>query len=118
MAETKIQNTFVKSGSFTRAQSGSSPSLMIKQFGQVVVVSGFINSISVTANSTTVLGTLEGVGYPPNTVRCIGSVGGNAYSMGTPSYVAITNTGQIEVTSSNGGSGRALFFSAAYITND
>ena len=118
MATSTIKKMDVKSGGFSKSQGGESVYLVIKQYGNVVAVHGFISNVTLTANTATKLGNITGVGFPPDSVRCVGSVGANAYTMGTASYVAISGDGELFVTSSNGGSGKTVFFSASYITND
>lgn len=114
---TKTLNSFVpKTGTFTKSQSASSPGIFVRQYGKVVVVNGYITDVTMTANAETQIGTLSNIGLPTSAVRALCSVGANAYSMGTPSYVTILVSGAVVVTSSNGGSGKAIYFNITYIS--
>lgn len=104
----------VKTGTFTR-NVGTAHDVLVKQDGNTVWVGGFITGASLTANTETVVGSLSGVTPPKAAVRTNCSVGYNAYSTGTFSYLAISTSGNIAVNTSNGGSGKAIYFSVSYI---
>ena len=114
---TKTLNSFVpKTGTFTKSQSASSSSIFVRQYGKVVSVNGYINGVTTTANAETQIGTLSNIGLPTEHIRALCSVGANGYSMGTPSYMSISVSGAVAVTSSNGGSGKAIYFNITYIS--
>lgn len=113
---TKICDSMrLKTATFTAAQSGISNNLFIRQRCGIVTIYGWLGNATITANTETHLGTLSGIQLPNTNIRLVGSVGSNAYTMGTASYVMIATDGKIMVTSSNGGSGKAVYFNASYI---
>ena len=104
----------VKTGTFTKSQSGSTASFEVKRMGSICVLNGYISGVTTTANSETQIGTISGVPLPTTAVRTICSVGNASYSIGTPSYMYIGTDGGVLVTSSNGGSGKAIFVNATW----
>lgn len=109
-------NLDVKAGTLTQASGQSlSSSLTIRQSGHVVAVFGFINNASVPTTATTDIATISGVSLPANAVRAVGSVGSNAYSMGTPAIIVVGSDGKITLRSSATGSGLSIFFNATWI---
>lgn len=108
----------VKTGTFTKSQSGSTAGFEVKSFGRIAVINGYISGVTLTANTATVIGSISGVPLPTTAVRTVCSVGGNAYSMGTSSYVYVNEQGAVGVTSSNGGSGKSIYFTAAWISTN
>ena len=103
-----------KAGTFTPTQGGMTNALNVHQYGDIVTINGYLNNVTLTTNSNTNIGSISNVDVPTEPVRFICSVGSNAYTMGTHSYGTVTKTGVIEITSSAGGSGKALFFTATY----
>ena len=103
-------------GSFTldSNQSSAANNLNVKQVGNMVVIWGYVAGLTLTANTETTIGTIGGVSFPSAAVRLVGSVGANAYSGGTLSYVAISASGNVVLKSSNGGSNKAVMFNAIY----
>lgn len=109
-------NVKVGAVSLSQTQSSGASQLMVRQSGHVVSIYGWMSGLTFsTANQTTILGTISGVTKPSDYVRTLCSVGPNAYSVGTVSYLTITPTGEISVSTSNTGSGKAVYFNATYV---
>ena len=99
---------------FTKAQSGSNAEIIARRSGHVVTVNGFITGLTLTSGENHI-GNISASGwYPVGAIRTVCSVGANAYSMGTVSYLAMTTSGGLYVTTSNTGSGKAVYFSFSY----
>ena len=109
-------NLEVKALTFTlQNQPSATNSLLVRQSGQTVTVFGAVTGLTLTANTETTIGTISGGLLPASPVRGLCSVGSNAYTVGTLSYVAIGATGNVVITTSNGGSGKAVYFNLTYI---
>lgn len=107
-----IDGLKVINGSVIMTDEGSS-NLLIRQSGHVVSIWGFINGLSLVANTTQTVGRISGVLLPSTSVRIRGSAGSNAYSVGSDAYVAVTDTGAISVQSSVNAS--TVYFNLTYI---
>ena len=115
--DTKLMDKVtVKFGTFTKSQVGMTNNIVVRQFGEVVTINGWVSNATLTANTATKIGEISNVTMPPEVIRTYCNVGGNAYQVGTLSYIGLGTNGEIGVTSSNGGSGKAIFFEMAYIT--
>lgn len=102
-------------GTVTLLQSGAQNSLAIRQYGNVITITGYATGITLTANTETKIGDISGVPFPKEAARTVCSVGGAGYEMGTASYCVINTSGELRIRTSNGGSGKAVFFNITYI---
>lgn len=103
----------VKTGAFASAISGASNNLNVWQSGNVVTVSGWLGSLSLTANTTTVIGTIRNVTLPRANIRLRGGCGANAYSPQSDCYIGIGTDGGISVNPSVASS--TVYFSVTYV---
>ena len=109
-------NLTTKTGFVTKAQDSSAHQLTVKQFGNVVSVSGFVRELSLTANTAINIATISGVKMPQDTIRTVGLSGSNAYSLGTPCYIALATSGLITATVASA-SDTVVRFSFCYVAN-
>lgn len=117
MANSKIKAIQVKNGTFNR-QIGSSHSMFIKQVGKVVMISGYVQGLSLTANTETALGTFSGVDYPENIVRTFCAISTQAYiALTNMGYLYVNTAGRIGFSSPISGSQRVIYFTVVYTTN-
>lgn len=103
-----------RGGSVTMKVAGT-PHVVVRQFGNVVSIWGWINGLSITANTSIAICQLQDVSFPPDVVRFNGTVGSTAYTTGYTTYIGIETTGNIYIYSS--GAGNTLYFAATYIAN-
>lgn len=101
-----------KSGTVTLKVSGRN-NLIVRQYGHVVSIWGFIDSLSLPANTETQVAQISGVSLPVDNVRLRGTVGNAAYAVGSDAYIVITTAGIIAVNPSVSGS--TVYFNATYI---
>lgn len=99
-------------GTVTMKVTGTSH-LLVRQYEHVVTIYGYIDGMSLSANTSVEMAQISGISLPADTVRIRGAVGTNAYSVGNDAYIAINTTGIISVTPST--SGNTIYFNAAYI---
>lgn len=105
-----------KSGIVTMATGTSQ--IFVRQYGNVVCIGGWVSNATLTANTRTKIADITGISYPPDVVRAFCNVGANAYSVGTLSYISLSTSGELTVTSSNGGTGKAIYFDICYVANN
>jgi len=101
-----------KSGTVTLKVSGRN-NLIVRQSGHVVSIWGFIDSLSLSANTETQIAQISGVSLPADNVRLRGTVGNAAYVVGSDAYIIVTTAGIIAVNPS--ASGSVVYFNATYI---
>lgn len=101
-------------GAFTKAQSGSSSHIFVRQFGKVVVINGWIENLTLFTSTYTKIGTISGVSMPPDTIRLRGAAGSAAYLVGNDAYIAIITNGDVQVTASGG---TVVYFNATYVAD-
>ena len=102
-----------KNGTFTRAQSASVQAVLVKQYGKVVSVMGYLTGVNISG-AQTIIGTLSDVSLPPTQLRFVCMVGANAYSQGTAAYGFIGTNGEFGVSTTNTGSNKAVLFNVTY----
>ena len=102
----------ITTGTVTMKVAGTS-NLVVRQYEHTITIYGYIDGMSLSANTPTDIAQISGVILPANVVRVRGAVGTTAYSVGNDAYIAINTTGIINVTPST--SGRTIYFNAAYI---
>lgn len=103
-----------KTGTFTLSVSGNN-NFVVKQFGNVVTMSGYANNVSIPATTSFMIGTVSGVSLPPNVVGSRGAVGPNAYTTGADAYIGVETNGNVYVYSASAGS--TVYFSVTWIAN-
>lgn len=105
-----------KIGTVTIATGTSN--ISVRQYGNVVYIGGWVSNATITANAEVKIADISGVSLPPDSVRAFCSVGANAYSAGTMSYITLGTSGGLYVNSSNGGTGKAIYFDICYVANN
>lgn len=108
------RKTTTIAGTFTKAQSGSSSHIFVRQFGNVVVINGWIEGLTLSANAETNIGRISGVPMPSDVIRLRGAAGSAAYLVSNDAYIAIVTNGEVHVTASGG---TVVYFNATYIAN-
>ena len=108
---TKLINDII-GGIVTMKVTGTS-NLIVRQYEHTVAIYGYIDGMSLSANTSVDIAQISGVILPANVVRVKGTVGTNAYSVGNDAYIAINTTGIITVIPSTSGS--TIYFNATYI---
>jgi hypothetical protein len=80
--------------------SGFTPDeIDVKRSGRVVYVHFYVQNVSITANTETIIGTLSGVQLPKKNIRWLAGGGAHAYDTTTPIYAFLGRSGNIAVTS-------------------
>lgn len=110
------QSTASKVGVVTMTTGTSN--ITVRQSGNTVYIGGWVNNATLTANTNVKIADISGVSLPPDGVRAFCNVGANAYSVGTLSYITLNTSGELYVTSSNGGTGKAIYFDLCYVANN
>ena len=103
----------VKTGTFNCSISGASNNLNVWQTGHTVTVSGWVGSLSLSANTTAVIGAITGVTFPKANIRLRGGAGANAYSPQSDCYIGIGTDGGISVNPAVAAS--TVYFTATYV---
>ena len=93
--------------------TGGRNAMLVRQVGHVVAIWGFMDGLSISANTQLTFAQISGVSLPADHVRVRGAVGSNAYSPGNDAYIIVDTNGKISVTSS--GAGNTVYFNAVYI---
>ena len=95
--------------------SGSATDLVVRQYGKVVVINGYVNSASLTSGTPSHIATFSGVSLPTEGIRTLCGVAAAAYQHPTDvAYLYIGTDGKITITSTINGS-RSVYFTASYI---
>ena len=110
------QSTASKVGVVTMSTGTSN--LTVRQSGKTVYVGGWVSNATITANAEVKIADISGVSLPSDVVRTFCNVGSNAYSVGTVSYISLGTSGGLYVNSSNGGTGKAIYFDICYVANN
>lgn len=114
MATSTIKYDTYKTGSVT-VPSGATNNLQVRQSGRVVTINGYVNSVTLTANTSTLIATISGVSRPSEVVRTVCGVAAAAYNHPADvAYASVQSDGQIMVVSTINGS-RAVYLSVSYI---
>lgn len=97
---------------------GAANNLVIKQYGKVVSIQGWISSLGALNVGPNLLGTIGGVDFPPNTIRTVFKIADAAYSNGTICYGIIDTNGEVTVTlPTSKSSGQTVTISVTYVAN-
>jgi len=109
-------------GSFnidTTQHPNAENSVIVRQFGKVVSINGYILRANLPNSGTTYrLGTLSNVSNPPIDIRTLGTIANAAYDNGDNVYLVVGTDGSISIkTRSSVGSSLAIYFSVTYIAN-
>ena len=104
-----------KAGSVTDIPSGATNNLTVRQSGNVVSVWGYINGLSLSANTQTKIAKIGTVSLPNNAVRTLCMVSSAAYLPGTVAYLIIDTNGEIAVNCPEAASNKSVLFNATYI---
>lgn len=100
----------------------SSSNIVVKQYGNVVSIQGFINNIGAidpTSATQRTLGTISNVKMPPTDIRTVAKIATNAYSNGDFVYCSLApESGNISVTPlSTIPAGRSVTISITYVAD-
>ena len=114
MATGTIKAMQTISGGITGGYS-SHANLVIKQYGNVVQIGGYITDV--TAGSNVNLGTITGVKMPVNVVRSCAMVSGAAYDHPQDiAYLSMGTDGKLTLNSNLSGT-KAVYFNFCYVAN-
>lgn len=103
----------IKTGTVTMKVPANSPHLLVRQVGHVVSIWGYMDGMSLPANTETQIAQISGVSLPADNVRLRGSIANAAYSVGSDAYIVVSTNGIIAVNPSAAGS--TIYFNATYI---
>lgn len=100
----------------------ASSNIVVKQYGNVVSIQGFINNIGAidpTSATQRVLGTISDVKMPPTDIRTVAKIATTAYSNGDFVYCSLApENGNISVTPlSTIPAGRSVTISITYVAD-
>lgn len=107
-------DTVTVTGTFTKAQSASTEHLVIRQFGNVVSINGYLSGLTLNSNAETFLGTVSDVSMPEDAIRIRGAAGSQPYSVQNDAYFYLDVDGKLHVTCSGG---QAVYLSISYVAN-
>lgn len=104
-----------KTGGFTKASSDLNDHLSIKQFGKVITVNGYIESVTASANTQFTLGTISGVDAPPIPIRTTAGVASAGYNPPEQiGYLSLSTGNSLVITVTEAITSKALYFSFSY----
>ena len=93
--------------------NSSSPSMDVRQVGNVVTINGYCNNVAMPSGKWA---TLSGVDLPPVAVRTLCGVASGAYEHPQDvAYVVIATNGDLDIGSNVSSGRRAIWFSVSYI---
>lgn len=88
--------------------------LLVRQSGHVVSIWGWINNLTIPANTPLELCTISNVSLPADVVRTRGVVGTNAYTTGNDAYIGLQAGGKMYIYTSTANM-NTLYFNMTYI---
>lgn len=104
-----------KTGSLTSFGGYTTTSnLNIRQVGNIIIINGYVELLSIDANQDIYIGTISGVSYPSESIRTICGLASAGYEPPTSiAYCVITTSGQLRIKASASGA-RAMYVNVTY----
>ena len=88
--------------------------LNIRQFGNIVIINGYVELLPIDANQEINIGTISGVSLPSEAIRTVCAMSSLAYNPPTSmAYCAISTSGQLKITAPSSGA-TAMYMNIAY----